>query len=576
MKKINKTAALLAVILALFMCFAVGASAEGEVTEPEAPEIEQVVLTAPETVTSVVTDSSITLNWDAVENATGYRIFYKKANSWKLCADTADASYAFSNLKPGAKFTFAVRAYSDVDGVFTWAPAYTTHETAVQAIVIPAVTATPEASSVKLSWPASTGVTCYRIYYKSGNAWKVAVSTTSKTTHSFTKLKAGTKYTFAVRPYVKNGSAVIWSNYTQVETAVKAVAPSKITSQQNASAIKLSWTASAGATGYRIYYKSGNAWKVAVSTTSAISHTFSGLKAGAKFTFAVRPYVKNGSAVIWSDFTTYTAATVPATPKATATSSLGGQVVVSWNAVSGANGYQLYYKVNNGAYKLYKEYTSAQKLTFKNLTRGAKYTFVVRAFVNTSGGKVLSAYKEASTVVAYKIDRYNKVFETGNFIMQLNDPDLGVVTMGLKNGDVYVESTTDGLTMKLLYLKSKDKTYMILDEFKKYSEMPKELVGEMGTLGDEMKDSGSGVGTVTTKKLNGKTYDCEIFKNSQGETYRYYFSGDTLVYSESVAKDGTVTRTEFIKVVANPSDSYFKIPAGYSYWNLEFIYDQIN
>lgn len=261
------------------------------------------------------------------------------------------------------------------------------------------VTATQNTTQIKLSWPKVSGATGYRIFVKSGSSWKTLVSSTTATSYTIKNLKAGTKYTFAVRPYAKVNGTVIWSPYTECATSTKAVKPSKVTAKQTANTITLNWTKSAGATGYRIYVKSGSSWKTVVNSTTALTYTIKGLKAGAKYTYAVRPYVKNGSTVVWSDYTTYTAATTPATVTAKAATPSKGKINLTWNTVSGAEGYNVYYKLGTGSYKLYKTVgASTKSRSFSNLKSDTKYTFAVRAVVKTSGGNVLGGYKASSTV----------------------------------------------------------------------------------------------------------------------------------------------------------------------------------
>ncbi len=317
-----------------------------------------------------------------------------KDSSGKVLKNNTDYTVAYSSgRKAMGKYTVTVTFKGNYTGskqlnftISTKAPAK--------------VTATQTTDQIKLSWDKVSGATGYRIFYKSGSSWKVLVSSTTATSYTVSKLKAGTKYTFAVRPYVKVGSNVIWSPYTECATATKTVKPSKVTAKQTASTITLSWPQVSGATGYRIYYKSGSTWKTLVSSTTATSYTVKNLKAGAKYTFAVRPYTNNGSTVVWSDYTTYTAATTPATVTAKVSSPSKGKINLSWNAVSGSEGYQVYYKTGNGSYKLYKTVSASTKsLSFSNLKSGTKYTFAIRAVVKTSGGNIYSGYNAATVMV---------------------------------------------------------------------------------------------------------------------------------------------------------------------------------
>ena len=261
------------------------------------------------------------------------------------------------------------------------------------------ITATQTVNSINLSWLPVEGADGYKLFQKIDGKWK-DIGNRTVTSSTIKDLTPGTEYTFAVKAGKIVDGKVIWSDtYTTINTATKAVAPSKITSAQNTTKIKLSWNACPGATGYRIYYKSGNTWKTCLNATTATTHTFTGLKAGSKFTFAVRPYIVTDSGVVWSDYTTYTASTLPAIPKTTVTSPSSGKITVKWSAVSGAEAYQLYYKTGNGAYKLYKNYFSVQTVSFSGLKSGTKYTFAVRAAVKTSGGWVFGSFTPVSVTV---------------------------------------------------------------------------------------------------------------------------------------------------------------------------------
>ncbi len=262
------------------------------------------------------------------------------------------------------------------------------------------ITAVQNTNTIALTWTPVAGADGYRVFQNVSGVWK-KLGNTTYTTATINKLSAGTKYSFAVLAGKITDGGVKWADtYTVIDTATQAVKPAKVVSVQNTSAIKLTWTASAGATGYRVYYKTGNTWTVCVSSTAATSHTFKNLKAGAKDTFAVRPYILNGGNVIWSAYTEFTAATNPATVTAKASSPSKGKITLTWNKVNGADGYQVYYKTGNGAYKLYKTVNaSTGSLAFSNLKSGTKYTFAVRAGIKTSGGNIFGAYKVATVTV---------------------------------------------------------------------------------------------------------------------------------------------------------------------------------
>ncbi|MBE6774390.1 MAG: fibronectin type III domain-containing protein [Ruminococcaceae bacterium] len=222
----------------------------------------------------------------------------------------------------------------------------------------------------------------------------------SNTNYIKLNISEGKSYNFACRFFRVIDGRRVYSDYS--ETITFATSPKKVkvtASQTTADSIKLSWNKSEGATGYRVYQYKSSKW-VTVSATSNLSCTVKNLSAGKKYNFVVRPYFKSADVVAWGDYDTYTFATTPDTVTAKPASPSKGKITLTWNGVSGdIDGYRVYYKLGNGAYKIYKNYATPQNLTFTNLKSGSKYTFAVRAGIKTSGGIVWSGYKEVPVTV---------------------------------------------------------------------------------------------------------------------------------------------------------------------------------
>lgn len=180
-----------------------------------------------------------------------------------------------------------------------------------------------------------------------------------------------------------------------------------------------------------------------------------------------------------------------------------------------------------------------------------------------------------------KVDIYQAVFKSGNFLMEVEDPDLGPVTMAMKGNKMYVDASMEGMSLKLVYNGDKkdndnpDGTwYLILDGLKKYSKMPADMLGDMNvselTKGIA-KDDENLVYTSEVADVDGQLLVCESTTDSNGNTLRYYFNGDVLVRSETVSPDGSVSATKFSKITTEVSDTLFAIPSDYDYLNLEWL-----
>lgn len=185
---------------------------------------------------------------------------------------------------------------------------------------------------------------------------------------------------------------------------------------------------------------------------------------------------------------------------------------------------------------------------------------------------------------AFRIKQYHDIIASGTFLMEttMKDEELGdtPVTMALKNGNTYVETSmsTEGITLdaKVIYIGSTQTTYLVIDNWKKYTKVPADLLGDAdsldmaGALQESYAEEDISNIKVSEVELGGKKLILESYNNG-GTTVNYYFDGDVLVRRDDVASDGTVSTTIFSKFTTNVPDSYFEIPKGYGYLNLDWL-----
>ncbi len=185
---------------------------------------------------------------------------------------------------------------------------------------------------------------------------------------------------------------------------------------------------------------------------------------------------------------------------------------------------------------------------------------------------------------AFRIKQYHKAIGSGTFLMEttMEDEELGStpVVMAIKNGNTYVETSmsTEGFNLdaKVIYIKSTETTYLIIDNWKKYTKLPADLIGDAGaldmagTLQESYSEEDIRNVKVSEVELGGKKLILESY-NSGGTTVNYYFDGDKLVRRDDVYSDGTVSSTIFKKFTTNVPDSYFEVPDGYGYLNLSWL-----
>ena len=69
---------------------------------------------------NTATNSSVTLNWDKVEDATGYRVYVLKNNKWTYYKGIKTTTYKVTGLEASTKYQFKVRAYYQANSKTTW------------------------------------------------------------------------------------------------------------------------------------------------------------------------------------------------------------------------------------------------------------------------------------------------------------------------------------------------------------------------------------------------------------------------------------------------------------------------
>lgn len=192
-----------------------------------------------------------------------------------------------------------------------------------------------------------------------------------------------------------------------------------------------------------------------------------------------------------------------------------------------------------------------------------------------------SNQKDPYALEPYRIEKYMNIFKGGTFLMEIttNDPDMGdtPITMAVKNGNMYIDVTIEGMKCRLIYNKSKDTTYMVLDDIKKYCKIPSSMMGEDMDISKMMEDfskANTDVGEISVSEvnLNGQKLILESYNNPEdGSTVNYYFDGDTLVRMDQINRDGSVDTQYYSRFTTDVPDSYFEIPSGYGYINLSLL-----
>ncbi|MDF2512467.1 MAG: N-acetylmuramoyl-L-alanine amidase [Herbinix sp.] len=142
------------------------------------------------------------------------------------------------------------------------------------------------------------------------------------------------------------------TDQASVSSILKLSSPVKAT-VMNYNSVKVSWKSTASAYGYKVYRSTsrfGSFEKIA--TTKNTSYTNTKLTTGKMYYYKVRAYNYIGPATIYGSYSDIIAiAPTLSAPAAYVSSNSSGKIKLKWNAVNGANGYQIYQSASeNGSY----------------------------------------------------------------------------------------------------------------------------------------------------------------------------------------------------------------------------------
>ena len=249
--------------------------------------------------------NSITVKWNSVSEAQGYRVYRKvSGTSWKRIAEIEgeNVSWKDTGLTCGTTYTYTVRAYVK-DGESYLLSTY--DQSGLSAVPVPSAPelkhTSSETSSVSLEWGKVSGATAYRIYRKiPGESWN-RLDTVKNNITSYTDktAKKSVKYIYTVK--AMHNSVNGKYNKSGIQGAVLLPAATLksvyISSKGNS---KIQWSKQSGAEGYFVYRKEdGKSWsRVGNVSSKTTSFAEKELAADKNYCYTVAGYMNlNGKKV---------------------------------------------------------------------------------------------------------------------------------------------------------------------------------------------------------------------------------------------------------------------------------------
>lgn len=276
--------------------------------------------TLPAQVTNVRVDKqtgkTVSLAWDSVNGADGYRIYrYNSDSDSYEELDTVGAdrtSYEVTGLASACEYRFKIRASKTMNANTYWGE----YSEKVVAVTKPDKVAelsarTLGASEIELTWKKSSHVTGYQIYRLDGQTGKyVKIATVEESmpaSYTDCKLSAATEYSYKVRAYKNFEGTSYYGSFSNVKSQVtKPDKVQRLKASTKASAVTLKWAASENVTGYQIYRlntKTKKYEKIAtINGADKITYKNKSLKKGKTYRYKIRAYKKYNGTTYYGGF----------------------------------------------------------------------------------------------------------------------------------------------------------------------------------------------------------------------------------------------------------------------------------
>ncbi|MGN0697519.1 MAG: cellulase family glycosylhydrolase [Ruminiclostridium sp.] len=288
-----------------------GYSAYSDYTRLALKTVAQTVPAVTGFKSATATTSSLALQWNKCDTASGYSLEQYKGGQWTEIANlpTATTSYNVSGLVNGTTYTFRIRAYTN-NGTVAYGEYTKLSASTALANVSGFAKQSSTASNLTVKWNRNSSATGYVLEQYTGGKWVQLTRTTANTTTSYTvnNLKASTTYTFRIKAYKTVNGNTTETAYIRLAASTSAPSVTNVTGFAKKSVTKttatLQWSKNSTATGYIVEQYKGGKWTQIAKTTNntTLTCTASGLSANTTYTFRIRAYKTSGSSTLYSDY----------------------------------------------------------------------------------------------------------------------------------------------------------------------------------------------------------------------------------------------------------------------------------
>jgi fibronectin type 3 domain-containing protein len=329
----------------------------------------------------------VQVTWAAVPGAVGHRVYRWQSSGTPVQIAVLSAtasSYADTSAVPGTVYNYAI-AYAHPLGESLLGTSNSGHrlQTVPQNVI---ASDGASATSVLISWNGVPGAASYLVYRRtaSGALTQIGSVTSSSNSFTYTSGPALTVDSYGVKAVIGTTTGALSAE----DTGWRNVTGPTVTASDGThlDRVQLSWTPATGVTGHRIYRWTGSAGATLLAAVSSTASSYADTSAapGTTYVYEIRTTHALGESMPGVSNSGYRGWTIPQSVAASDGSS-SSNVTVTWQAVPGASGYQVYRRSTGGTPSLIGT-VSGGVLSYTDSTAGTlvAYYYTVRSVIGSS------------------------------------------------------------------------------------------------------------------------------------------------------------------------------------------------
>lgn len=344
---------------------------------------------------------SVKITWNTVANANSYYIYRKPADGgqWVKVGSVSSSitSFSDSTATSGSYYVYAVCP------VISNSESAKTESEAIYFIKAPAnVVAENVFDGINIFWEKSLGAVEYEVYRSTDGGASVKIATVSATDGTNcidTDVVFGKKYSYVVKALSNNGDSLHSDNSN---TIIRIGAIGTTTPEITEGGILVKWDAVSDVDYYAVFRSKGEGWSQ-IATADKAEYVDTRVESNVVYSYAVAAIIEGSRGIVntINPIELLYIAPTASISVANYTSSS----IVSWSAVAGATGYEVYRAVKDGIDTPRLVATvdaDTLKYTDTNVTAGETYLYTIRTR-SVEGYSVYSQAKENTFLTIPKI-----------------------------------------------------------------------------------------------------------------------------------------------------------------------------